>query len=410
MDTKSIKIVVVIGFLAIAGVLGLQSYWLYQTFENEQDRLDESIHIALLEVVKQLYRDQPLPQNNPVKRISADYYAVNTEAEIDASLLEYFLEVELARRAVNLDFEYAIYNCYDNEMVYGSYVSVSGEEPRESEYFPKLDDYVYYFAVRFPGRTKFVVSSLSEWILLTVLLIVVLAIYVYSVFAFSRQHRYASMQRDFINAMAHEFKTPLSSIRLASAYLIEQPEVINDDRNLKYAKALISSSDRLNSEVERILELARVEARSLPLKMESVSFTSLCEEVLDGLRLSYQKVQFDVVGKAGKVVADPIHLKNILFNLIDNAAKYGNGEVRIQCEVRRDGTVIRVEDNGTGIPVAERKRVFGKFYRSSTREEAKGFGLGLYYVSHAVKAHGWKIEVADSDLGGTAIHIIIPKS
>lgn len=307
-----------------------------------------------------------------------------------------------------MDFEYAIYNCYDNEMVYGSYVSVSGEEVRESEYFPKLDDYVYYFAVRFPARTKFVVSSLSEWILLTALLIVVLTIYVYAVFAFSRQHRYASMQRDFINAMAHEFKTPLSSIRLASAYLIEQPEVINDDRNLKYAKALISSSDRLNSEVERILELARVEARSLPLKLASVSLGELCEEVLDGLRLSYPKVDFETQGDNSNVLADPTHLKNILFNLIDNAAKYGNGEVRIQCELMDKSTIIRVEDNGVGIPPTERKRVFGKFYRSATREEAKGFGLGLYYVNSVVKAHGWKIEVADSSLGGTAIHIHIP--
>lgn len=230
MKRQTIQLIVTSGFIVIAGILVLQGLWLSKAFESEQDRLDEDIHIALLEVVKKLYRDQPLPEINPVKRVSADYYAVNTEAEIDAKLLEYFLKVELERRRVDQDFEYAIYQCEDDEMAYGSYVSADGGSENQEGYFPTLDEYVYYFAVRFPNRTRFVASSLSEWILLTILMVVFLGIYSYAVIAFLRQKRFSEMQRDFINTMAHEFKTPLASIQLATNYLSDHPSFESDQR------------------------------------------------------------------------------------------------------------------------------------------------------------------------------------
>lgn len=409
MKNKRLKIISIIGFAAIAGVFALQLYWLSKAFEQEQDRLDEDIHIALLEVVKQLYRDQPLPQNNPVKRISADYYAVNTEAEIDASLLEYFLRVELARRAVNLDFEYAIYNCYSNEMVYGSYVSISGNDAPASVYFPKLDDYVYYFAVRFPGRSQFVASSLSEWILLTLLLLLVMGIYLYSVFAYLRQNRYSAMQRDFINTMAHEFKTPLSSIRLAAAYLSEQPQILNDERASKYSSALLKSSDRLNAEVERILELSVVESDQMPLNIEPLNVQEVLDEVIQSIELNYPEVKVNAQMPASNfnLSADEAHFKNVLFNLMDNAAKYGGGLVGVSIEWVANKIVLAVTDNGSGIPKSERKRVLGKFYRMSNRTTAKGFGLGLYYVFQVAKAHGWDIEIADASGGGARVSIHI---
>lgn len=411
MNSRKVRIVVFIGFLAISGVLALQSYWLIKAFDAEQDRLDEDIHIALLEVVKQLYRDQPLPQNNPVKRISADYYAVNTEAEIDAQLLEYFLQLELSRRQVELDFEYAIYNCYDDEMVYGSYVPFEGPAHQQSDYFPRLDDYVYYFAVRFPGRTQFIASSLWEWMALTGLILLVLGVYVYSVFALLRQGRYSAMQRDFINALAHEFKTPLASIRLASAYLSEQPMILNDDRASGYATALLQSSDRLNAEVERILELAKVEARTMPIELSRVSLRDSAEEVIGGLMVNYPEVHFEMIELEGvSIKADPTHLKNVLYNLLENAAKHGGKSVLVYWSPDESFDELRVTDDGPGIPKEERKRVFGKFYRGSDEKKAaKGFGLGLYYVRHVVEAHKWQIDIGDTNGEGTVIKIRIPK-
>ncbi len=400
--------VVIMGFVVIAGVLTLQGLWLRKAIVSEQDRLDEDIHIALLEVVKELYRDQPLPQNNPVKRVSADYYAVNTEAEIDAKLLEYFLKVELSRRQVNLDFEYAIYNCEDDQMAYGRYVTQDGSEELEDSYFPKLDEYVYYFAVRFPERGRFIASSLSEWIILTVLMILFLAIYSYAVLAFIRQRRFSEMQKDFINTMAHEFKTPLSSIQLAAGYLSDFPAIRDDERASKYAEALASSSHRLNSEVERILELGKVESNRMPLDIKTVSLQVTVEEIWHALEVNYANVSCQFVASdLTSIQADETHFRNVMYNLLDNAAKYGATEVYVESEKRGSGGKICISDNGPGISEADQKLVFKKFYRSVGGKTIKGFGLGLYYVKQVVEAHGWQIRFIPARRGGVTLEITI---
>lgn len=392
--------VLIAGFLVITGVLVLQGLWLRKAFTVEQNRLDEDIHIALLEVVKELYSGQPLPQINPVKRISPNYYAVNTEAEIDAELLEYFLTVEFERRKVDLDFEYAIYNCQDDEMVYGAYVSQGGGKSEEVGYFPTLEEYVYYFGVRFPGRSAFVASSLIEWIALTILLLLVLGIYTYSVLQLLQQRRFTAMQRDFINTMAHEFKTPLSSIQMAAGYLNEHPLLQDDPRGVQYTKALLQSSSRLNQEVERILELGKVESNSLPLSLETVNLKIEIEDVIKLVRSNYSNLTIETSGVNDlTITADPVHLKNVFYNLIDNSAKYGATQVSVSTEYGNGIVRIFVEDNGPGIPEKEREAVFKKFHRSNVNREVKGFGLGLYYVKQVVEAHSGKVVLLDSNKG-----------
>lgn len=403
MKVRSIQGIVAAGFIVIVGILTLQGLWLRKAMVSEQDRLDEDIHIALLEVVKKLYRDQPLPENNPVKKISADYYAVNTEAEIDAQLLEYFLQVELKRRQINQDFEYAIYQCEDDEMAYGRYVSVDGESEMTDGYFPTLEDYVYYFAVRFPNRSRFVASSLSEWILLTLLMVLFLGIYTYAVIAFLRQRRFSEMQRDFINTMAHEFKTPLASIQLASNYLSDFPGIMEDERARRYTEALASSSDRLNGEVERILELGRVESDRLPLNRVHVPVMNAAQEVISALEVNYPEVKWTLdIPEDMKVFVDETHFKNVLFNVLDNSAKYGSKKVLVE----RVENGLRISDDGPGISKQDQRLVFKKFYRSNVGNRVrKGFGLGLYYVKQVADAHQWKLIFEEGKLGGTSLRI-----
>lgn len=400
MDNRRLRLVLITGFLVITGVLVLQGLWLRKAFTVEQSRLDEDIHIALLEVVKELYSGQPLPQNNPVKRISPNYYAVNTEAEIDAELLEYFLSVEFERRRVNLDFEYAIYNCQDDEMVYGAYVSQGGKKKDDLGYFPTLDEYVYYFGVRFPGRSAFVASSLAEWIALTVLLLLVLGIYTYSVLHLLRQRRFSAMQRDFINTMAHEFKTPLSSIQMAAGYLDEHPLLQDDPRGVQYTKALLQSSSRLNQEVERILELGKVESNSLPLTLEEFNLKPELENVAKLVQSNYTTLKVDLAQVSDlNLKADNVHLKNVFYNILDNSAKYGAESVTVSARVTDGVVVVDIEDDGPGIPEKERETVFKKFHRSNVNREVKGFGLGLYYVKQVVEAHEGKVSLLDFNVG-----------
>jgi two-component system phosphate regulon sensor histidine kinase PhoR len=98
-------------------------------------------------------------------------------------------------------------------MVYGNYVSTTNKTPKnDSVYFPKHKDLVYYFAIRFPSETSYLFNSLRFWFVLSTGLIIVLLVYVYSIYTIIQQKKYSELQRDFINNMTHEFKTPLSSM------------------------------------------------------------------------------------------------------------------------------------------------------------------------------------------------------
>ena len=221
MKFNKLNIIMLLGLVAIAGILIIQLYLLKQAIKQEEIKFDQKVRLALLEVAKRLYQDNKLelPELNPVKEVSEDHYVVNINKEFSANALEFYLRSELAKFDLITDFEYAIYDCETDGMVYGNYVSFNNTEKGPAvKTFPKQTNLVYYFAIRFPKKSDTVYSSLWLWIVFSVVMFFVLVIYSYSAFKLLQQKKYSELQRDFINNMTHEFKTPLSSILLSSNF------------------------------------------------------------------------------------------------------------------------------------------------------------------------------------------------
>src|SRR5690606_4742850 len=127
-----------------------------------------------------------------------------------------------------------------DEMVYGSYVSLNPEgKGSKSVYFPKHKNLVYYFAVRFPNETSYLFDSLKFWFVLSGALVLILLIYVYSIFTIIQQRKYSELQRDFLNNRTHEFKTPLSSILVAARSMQTQQAVYSNQRLDRYAHLVV---------------------------------------------------------------------------------------------------------------------------------------------------------------------------
>jgi len=226
---------ILIGLIAIIGILIAQLLWTKEAFTIEEKKFSQKAHVALLEVAKKLYQgtNQELPGKNPVRKISNDYYIVNIDNDFEPEILEFYLISEFKKMNIITDFEYAMYNCQSDEMVYGNYISLSEKkQTKHLVHFPKHKNLVYYFAIRFPNETGYLFSSLRFWFVLSIALIVILLVYVYSIFTLLQQKKYSDLQRDFINNMTHEFKTPLSSILIASNYLIKK-NPNQEDENLK---------------------------------------------------------------------------------------------------------------------------------------------------------------------------------
>lgn len=192
MKTKNLNIIIVLGLVATIGILIAQLLWTKEAFNLEEKKFSQKVHIALLEVVKKLYEGTTgeLPVDNPVKKVSNDYYIVNVENDFQPDILEFYLKTEFAKFNINTDFEYAMYNCQSDEMVYGKYVDfMDNKSTKTNINFPKHKNLVYYFAIRFPNETSYLLSSLRFWFVLSLALIIILLVYVYSIYTIIQQKK-----------------------------------------------------------------------------------------------------------------------------------------------------------------------------------------------------------------------------
>lgn len=416
MKFNNIKIVVLIGIIAFIGIIVIEVYWLRQAFDLEEKKFSQNIQVSLLEVANEIdaYYGYQAPLINPVKKVSEDYYVVNIHNDFEAKLLELYLINVFAKKGINTNFEYAIYDCESDKMVYGSYVNMNkAGKQKLPAFFPKVKNLVYYFAVRFPDKATYIFASLKLWIILALIMIVALVIYLYSIYVILQQQRYAELQKDFINNMTHEFKTPLTSILIASNYLAKHEQLASDPKLEKYAQIVIEQSQKLNSHVEHILSLAKSDITPITLNKTSFNVTEVINNVVDTVKLKYEMAEIKTESSSPniRINADEFHFANIIYNFLDNSIKYCEQIPRVLIKINEEAgqVIIQITDNGIGIPAKYQKHVFEKFYRvpGNKNAEVNGFGLGLYYVQKICRLHLWKLSIQNNKANGITIKLII---
>lgn len=397
----------------------MQLLTLSQAYQFEKNEASQKIHYALQDVVTKIHRDNnsETPLNDPIRKISDDYYIVNVDDVFDATVLEYYLKMEFKKVRLNTDFEYAIYDCGSDEMLYGDYISDEQEDAKKCEKcFTKKEGLVYYFAVRFPELKSSYVSSLQQYWVYSFILVLVLVIYVYSVILLLKQKKYTELQSDFINNMTHEFKTPISSILIASNYAATQQEIIQNPKLSKYMEIVIAQSNKLNQHIEKILDISRSNSQLMQLQKTEFSVNDVFQLATETALLKYENLSiiYNNSDESLKIVADEFHFTNVIFNIIDNSVKYNDGKPELEINVSQTSNQITIDftDNGIGIEPSEINAIFDKFYRISTqkRNEVGGFGLGLFYVKKIIELHRWKINIKNNPQTGITVSVIIPKN
>lgn len=419
MRRQNIRFTLIFGLIAIIGIVSVQVYFIRTSYSLEEKQLNQSIVIALRNVAEIIcdYNNCTLPYENVVFQYSSDYYMVNINTIIDAAILENYLIKELTSRGIMLDFEYAIYDCQSDEMVYGNFVDLNkNENIRTNRQLPTTDEYLYYFGIRFPGREKYVWSNLAIWYFFSVILFIVIVFFIYSEFIILKQKRLSEIQKDFINNITHEFKTPLTSISL-SADVMKSQEIEGDQKRLhKYAKIIKNQSNIILDQINRVLVMADAEELKLKLNKEEIEICPLINELILNYKiLIYERqgrIHFNCNGPGMIVRADRFHIYNTLSNIVDNAVKYTVEKPVISIDVKKckKKVCISIKDNGPGIPRKYQKKVFRKFFRIPTGNihNTKGFGLGLSYVKRIVHLHRGKIRlVSHVKENGTEIIIIL---
>lgn len=422
MNNQTIQRIVLLGALAIIFVISSQMYIIMQAYNLKERDFDVSVNISLLNAAKELSQvNQTILPPNLVKRLSKNTYAVNINSKIDASNLDFFLRKNFESSALTEDFDYAIYDCHDEKMVYGKYVSYSAssrDSLKVDKNLPMLADATYYFVVRFPKRESSIFSGISFMLVFTAISLLTVIFFIYALSVILRQKRLSELQKDFINNMTHEFKTPISTIKVAADVFISNATIQSDQRLARYAQIIREQNHRLNTQVEKVLQLTRIDRKTLELNKEVINLHELLATILPSIQVKIEEKQGvlnqELKASQPYINADSLHLTNILYNLLDNAMKYsrdGKPEITIQTLDLGKSMRLIVQDKGVGIDKEHHKKVFFRFYRVPTGDihNVKGFGLGLFYVKNIISAHGWHIDL-ESEVGkGTRIILDIPK-
>jgi two-component system, OmpR family, phosphate regulon sensor histidine kinase PhoR len=422
VKSSTIRLIVVMATLSILGIAITQIYWVSRAFDLKETEFDRQVNTALYNVASQIFtiNNTPSPANNPVKQLSTNYYIVMVNSEIDASLLEFLLRSEFEKRNIQADFEYGVYDCTNEKMVYGNYVKLSETKARieKNTSLPKWSDSDYYFGVQFPNREGQILNQMGIWSFSTAVLLVVCIFFGYTLFVILKQKRLSEIQKDFINNMTHEFKTPISTIAV-STEVLKDPNILHQPERLtRYTSIIENENKRLKQHVERVLQMARLDKGDAGLKKEDLNLHEIINEVADSIQVPLQErngnIQLKLEAARPEIQADRHHLGNVIFNLLDNAIKYciSRPEIRIISEQHPHGIQLIVQDNGIGISEENRKRIFQKFYRVPTGNihDVKGFGLGLHYVKQIVEAHRGRISVSSEPGKGCTFTIFLPNT
>jgi signal transduction histidine kinase len=228
---------------------------------------------------------------------------------------------------------------------------------------------------------------------------------------------YAQRRHNFVSAVTHELKTPLTAIRLYGEMLRDGIAPSKEKRQ-QYYRVITAESERLTRLVNNVLELARLERKDRPLNMTASDVTPLIEEVVDVLGPHAEQegfvLQVEVESDLPSVRYDRDALLQVLFNLVDNAIKYSRDatkkEITISCRKEKDGLLLCVADRGPGVPPHHMKGIFQPFYRAENEltRSSKGTGIGLALVRGLVERMGGSVRGENVRTGGFVVRIFLP--
>lgn len=460
MKRNSIGFLIIMATVSVVGILLVQFFFLKNSYDLNEKQFHQLTTSALRSVASQINEYNAKVHDRPskpadgcqVEQISNNYYVVSVNDVIDPNLLGHFLEVEFKKRNLNLTYEYAIYDCNSREMVHGSTfrrdsiasrlkttesndsaccsveeimydnhykkTHKKAEKKKKTCTLPTCEKFTYYFGVHFPDRSEFYNSRLMGWYFLNGILFFVVIFFGYAFYVIIKQKQLSEIQKNFINNLTHEFKTPIASIELA-AKVLSDPRIIGQPERLAdYVRIVGQQNKRLSAHVEKLLQMATIEKTKLQLNQEPIELNAFISESILEFRNSQNgrvySIRLESSVDQALINADKLHFSNLIFNILDNAIKYCavDPDILIRIEEVRNHYHISFDDNGIGISKDDRKKIFNRFYRVPTGNvhDVKGFGLGLDYVKKIVQRHGWRINVIENSRKGSTFIVEIKKS
>lgn len=419
--SKTLRLVILTSTVLVTIIIAIQLFWLQKVYlyEEKQFNINVSKSIRSLYTDMELVNDASDNVQKIIENINPDVYLFKIDCSPNLEQLWINLKAELTDFDVYTDCRAAIYDPSEKKYITEQYINLPDSyfPSEEEKILPVYERDYSYIALYFPHRGGYILKQMLFWIASSGLLLLVLTGFGFSIFYLYRQKFYYETQKDFVNNFTHEFKTPLAVITIAADVLKQENIIEKPDKLKNYAGIIYEQTSHLQSQVQRLLEIAYTDRSHLPLEKEKFDVNVLIKKSINDLQpLIEQKnavVKTTFAGTDAIVNADKPYLRLCFINLIENAIKYAKTPV-IDITTKTEGNhfIISVKDNGIGIASKHQKKIFDRFYRITDGElhTSKGFGLGLNFVKKVIDTHNGKIEVKSEPGQGSTFTIKLPRN
>lgn len=403
-----IFIISVFAIAAVSLVL-IQFYQTRRTFSINDNMFNIGVGNAMDEVVKQLDGDSRPDADQPVTSFSYQ--------ELDSLVAE-----QLLLNGIDIRPEVGLYNGSERSFLYSSdpqHEKELEESPYRYNFHPVgvVSNNQLFITLAFPRTELFLQRNSKLFVYMSFfLLLIIAAMFIISLRALAIQRKLDQMKSEFINNMTHEIKTPLSTISLACEMLRDETISQDSASRQNFIGIINDENQRMRVLVETILQSAKMSNKNFRINPKDVDVHRIIEKVTQSFALTLSnrngKLETRLEADPSVIVADELHLTNLVYNLIDNGIKYSTDapDITVSTAIVNGMFELRVSDHGIGISKEDQKHVFEKFYRVSTGNvhNVKGFGIGLNYVAQVVKLHQGHITL-ESELGqGSTFIITLP--
>lgn len=340
---------------------------------------------------------------------------------IDKDQIDSLLSLEFKNKGIDTEYQYGVVEEASGSVVLTS-ANYEDNKRAHTEFKASLfpNDLLgegSTLVVSFPNQKSFLLQKIwTSMASSAVLIMTIIFCFSYAIQTIIRQKKISDIKNDFINNMTHEFKTPISTVALACEALQDEQVAAQPSFQKRYLQIISDENKRLGLQVEKVLQMAALDKKDFKLKLEPLDVHEVIAKAIDNIALQVQKRNGRLETKLGAtrtfVMADPMHLTNIINNLLDNANKYSPDEPEIVVQTYDDkkGIAIEVQDQGIGMNKESAEKIFDRFYRVPTGNvhNVKGFGLGLAYVKTMVEEHGGTIAVKSELKRGSTFQILLP--
>ncbi len=444
MKRRSIFIAVFLGFICLVCVLLIQYIWIKKTIDVQKTevllhqredslstvRFIQKVHFSLGNVLTEisLATNDSSDRYGAIRQVHPNLFYVEYQGDVDPIYLENTLKREFYKIQITNDFQYSLYNCFKDSVKYSYLFKFTLDSLYENTNimldYPTIqrEGKSHYFSVYFPTFIKHKINKTedigSPWVFLILVSVLILFYLTYSVVIIVRQKKLSDIKTDFINNMTHELKTPIATIGLSSNTLMNDDFSKDPERLKKYASIIFRENKRLEGQVERVLNIAKMNKNSTPLKKTFFDVHDFIMEAKETFDFNLEELEGNLTLKLEAnrhcIYADIVHVKNVIYNLLDNALKYKNEDRNLSLTIKtrndKKYLIIDISDNGVGISKENMKYIFDKFYRVPTGNvhDVKGFGLGLYYVKTIIEQHKGIVRIKSEKDVGTTFSIYLP--